>query len=289
MAVLVGVDGSAGSQAAVDWAAGESAVTGVPLQLVYAAWPAGESTGAAVLERARRQVLRDYPGLSVGTTVSAGRPGQALTERPASQIVVGRRGAGGFSRLPLGSAALEVAGCSAAPVVVVPETSHPDAVQPGAAGGILLAVDTTAPDPVAMRFAFDRALTWARPLRVLTVWQGGTPAGAGGIRQAWQQQEDQACAALRAAVLPWASAYPDVGVDQVVRYGHPAGTILEHQDEVTLLVLGRGGGLSGIGAIARSVLQLAGVPVAVVPAAPAGQPPQRQHQQQPSAREVCVR
>lgn len=268
MAVLCGVDGSVGSEAALEWAAREATDLGVRLHLVHAAVPDGQPAGRAVLERARRSVLRQHPGLPVSTTTSPARPEEALTDPGAGPeeldlIVVGRRGAGGFAQLALGSAAVAAATLGAAPVVIVPAGT-------AAAGeGILLAVDALAPDPAVLGLAFDRAQAWARPLRAVTAWETGVLTDADDIQHAWTQHEQPAVRALAAALLPWVAAYPDVSVEQLVRQGHPAGVVLELQDNADLVVIGRGSLARRLGPISGAVLQLARVPVVVVPPASA--------------------
>src|SRR5690606_7603891 len=154
-----------------------------------------------------------------------------------------RRGAGGFPQLKLGSAAMGAAVWGAAPVVIVPGGSS------GGPEGILVAVDPEDPDPAALGYAFERAHAWARPLRVISAWDTVVLAEAGDIHQVWSTHQEATVAALSTAMLPWASAYPDVNVEQAVQHGHPAGVILEMQSEVDLVVMGRGGTGHHLGAI----------------------------------------
>lgn len=260
MAVLCGVDGSAGSDAALRWAAGEAAAFGMPLRLIHATPPGGQGAGRAVIERARRSVLREYPALTVHTETSVDNPRAALSTGGVEVVVVGRRGSGGFPQLSVGSAAVGAASEGAAPVVVVPVGPLPEVET------VLVAVDTQAPDLAALGYAFERAHAWARPLRVLTAWDKVVFAEAGDISQVWNAHQEATVTALADLLLPWAAAYPDVLVEPDVQHGHPAGVILEQQHDAGLVVVGRGRTRGSLGAITAAVLQLAQVPVVVVPA-----------------------
>lgn len=281
--VLVGVDGSSHNAAAVEWAATEAAEHGLDLVLVCVREEGEGADGSespleaaarATLEQAVRQVRRSHPGLPVRTEVRSGRAGEALIEGDPEVVVVGRRGAGGFARMLLGSTSLWTAGASPGVVVVIPSqapTSPADTyTDEVTVGGVLAAVDPLAPDQEVLRFAFERARQRALPLRVLAAWEAPPVLahGRAGIRQAWHREEARIARALDEVLQPWVDGYPEVAVEQLVVHGHPAGTILELQTGQELTVLGRGGGRLGgfrLGPITRSVLHLSAGPVAVVP------------------------
>ncbi|AQA05136.1 hypothetical protein BVC93_25095 [Mycobacterium sp. MS1601] len=100
--MVVGVDGSAGSMAAVRWAAGEAAGLRLPLRLVYAidpddattALPTGtarlRSSAQSTLEQAENEAQRVAPQLDVECLMVNGRPAVTLAGlgRPA-MICVG--------------------------------------------------------------------------------------------------------------------------------------------------------------------------------------------------------
>jgi nucleotide-binding universal stress UspA family protein len=128
--VVVGVDGSPASLAALEWAAG----TGAPLEVVHALehpydpvyaetdamWNEPEELGRRVVERL---VADTVPGAGeVTRTIVRGDARQALIDagRDAALVVVGARGATGLDGLLLGSVTTGVAGHTEAPVVVVP-------------------------------------------------------------------------------------------------------------------------------------------------------------------------
>jgi nucleotide-binding universal stress UspA family protein len=135
--VVVGTDGSPGSQACLAYAFQQAASRGTTLQAVYvwsadsAGWIPGaslvtathrmETKGQLLLAEALAGWAEKYPGVQVRRSVVQGDPVSALVECSdgAQLIVVGSRGRGSFAGLVLGSVShgvLHEAGC---PVAVV--------------------------------------------------------------------------------------------------------------------------------------------------------------------------
>ncbi|HTX62176.1 MAG TPA: universal stress protein [Acidimicrobiales bacterium] len=140
--VVVGVDGSASSLGAVEWAGDYAAGTGAPIELV-AAWEWPNSYGWAiplpdgydasadakrVLSDASAKLLARHPDLSVTTTTVEGHPAQVLVElsRGAVLLVVGSRGHGQFAGMIMGSVSEHCAAQAHCPVLVFhTPRSHP--------------------------------------------------------------------------------------------------------------------------------------------------------------------
>jgi len=142
--IVVGVDGSDGSTAALEFAAEEAALRKAPLRIV-AAWdvPAAvygsgftpavdagtlEALGGRMqelAEEAAEAAKKLQPSIEVEAAAVAGQPADVLLERAAGAglIVVGRRGLGGFKTLLLGSVSQQVVHHATCPVVVVNEPS----------------------------------------------------------------------------------------------------------------------------------------------------------------------
>jgi nucleotide-binding universal stress UspA family protein len=146
--IVVGVDGSAGSGAALRWAYRQAQLTGAELEVVLAfsselAWiDVGSDYQARWIEdatlRARDELHRfvaaaapgragvpEAPGspeVVVHQLVVEGAPADVLVEiaRPADLLVVGTRGRGGFAGLLLGSVSQRCVERAPCPVVVVP-------------------------------------------------------------------------------------------------------------------------------------------------------------------------
>ena len=136
--VVVGVDGSDPSMAALRWALAEGAVRKAVVQVVHA-WDApviyGPVSGVSgsdvgVIEGGARRMVEEMVDqaeqggspVDVEQTAIPGGAAASLLDAAggADLVVVGRRGMGGFGRLLLGSVSENVARHARCPVVVVP-------------------------------------------------------------------------------------------------------------------------------------------------------------------------
>lgn len=137
--IVVGVDGSEGSMAALRFALEEAKIRGDEVKVVNA-WhvpPAAYGTGWApagvdfdefrrVAEEALEQTLKEAVGPAAGVTVTPvlieGQPADALCAEAegAELLVVGSRGLGGFRGLLVGSVSQQCVHHAPCPVVVVP-------------------------------------------------------------------------------------------------------------------------------------------------------------------------
>lgn len=151
--IVVGVDGSAPSKNALEWAADEAKRRRATLQVVMV-WEnpnrdmwipriqAGEDRPLLLTERALdrivHSVLGPRPTVPVEKVAVEGPPAKVLVERAkdAEMLVVGSRGKGGFGGVVLGSVGLHCASHARCPVVIVR----------GSAGG-----HTTAPEAPGTR------------------------------------------------------------------------------------------------------------------------------------------
>jgi nucleotide-binding universal stress UspA family protein len=144
--ILVGVDGSDHSRAALHWAYEEAAHHGASLTVVatwhppalpmtppYGSLPPDDysnqprMTALALLEQFTSELVPKSPVVDVRTSVEEGKnPAKVLIERSqeADLLVVGSRGHGGFAGMLLGSVSNHVVAHASCPVVVVPMASH---------------------------------------------------------------------------------------------------------------------------------------------------------------------
>ena len=144
--VVVGVDGSAESFAAVRWAIGEALYRHADVEIITCWYPplvadaSGYQVGfldadkyaakaLQILDAVVQSVAADADGARVEGRAVTGRllegaPGPTLVaeSKGAALIVVGRRGRGGLSRLLLGSVSRHVVDHAECPVVIV--TAH---------------------------------------------------------------------------------------------------------------------------------------------------------------------
>ena len=137
--VVVGVDGSEHSDAAVDWAARQAALCNVELVIVHAwsypyrrrrgEFPEGDETGSMMQMDAQLVVdaavaragePTDAPSHITGSLVEAG-PVDALVEAagPADLVVVGARGRGALRAALLGSTSASLVHHATGPVAIV--------------------------------------------------------------------------------------------------------------------------------------------------------------------------
>jgi len=136
--VVVGVDGSAVSERAIDFALEHANRVGTSLVVVHAWWldfvdgTVVTTPDSPQWNRARQRMELNvaeslgghrerYPEVEVSTQFVQARPAVALSRasRKASLLVMGSRGRGGFSGLLLGSASREVLMHANSPVAVI--------------------------------------------------------------------------------------------------------------------------------------------------------------------------
>jgi len=138
--ILVGIDGSAHSQRALEWAAKEAAIRHTSLtvltvhQAVRGFWGgtlhyAGDDE---LVEKGRQAAqaeadkvvasLGDARPASITVKATEGIPAEELLNAgaDADMIVLGSRGGGGFARMLLGSVASTVAEHAKVPVMILP-------------------------------------------------------------------------------------------------------------------------------------------------------------------------
>lgn len=143
--ILVGIDGSSHSRAALEWAVREAGVRHVPLTVltVHQAvagymsaavpYPGDDDLTGKAREAARQETdevldsLGDSPRLpSVTVQAVNGLPAQEILRAAADAdlVVVGSRGAGGFRQLLMGSVSSQVTHHAHCPVVVIPRSDR---------------------------------------------------------------------------------------------------------------------------------------------------------------------
>lgn len=137
--VVVGVDGSASSRAALRWAVGQAELTGAAVQAVTAwefpamvvgyGWAAPPALGAGQYEELAEKLSAGEisnvvdPGSTVpiSTQVRQGNAAQVLLDAAvtADLLVIGSRGHGTFAGALLGSVSMHCAHHATCPVVIV--------------------------------------------------------------------------------------------------------------------------------------------------------------------------
>jgi nucleotide-binding universal stress UspA family protein len=278
-ALIVGVDGSPGSEAALEWATAEAGRRRLPLHLVHAT-NIDYLVAAAMLspsdvtdvpdelvEDAMARVRAAAPDLTVTAEASTQSAARALVERSvgAEEVVVGSQGKGPV-RGALGSVSLQVAMHARCPVVVV--RGH----EPGVATGpVVVGVDGSALSSEAVGYAFEHASLRRVPLAVVHVWWiefvEGVVVTTPGTPQ-WREIRERQRLSVSESLAGWREKYPDVEVEVHIEHGRPADALVSNSERACLVVVGaRGrGGFGGLllGSVSHGVLHRAHCPVAVV-------------------------
>ncbi|POX38600.1 universal stress protein UspA [Streptomyces sp. Ru73] len=282
--VVVGIDGTAESLAAADWAADEALRRGLPLSLVYA-WdpqrladvplalsPAAQQQAAEGLVRdAEREVRARHPDVPVTAEAVTGPEVAALTARSedAAMLVLGSRALGPVVGFLVGSIGLKVLKGARCPVVMV--RNHERAAGP-ATGAVVVGVQETgeAAAPV-LSYAFETAAARGAGVRAVRAWSLPTVFSfrPSTLRRADEHGgiEEMERQALADTLAPWRERYPQVPVEQHLDLGSAPEVLLTSATDAQLLVIGRRarpGGFRHIGPVAHAVLHLAQVPVAVI-------------------------
>lgn len=263
--IVVGVDSTEGSLAALDFAAGEAHRRRLPLRLLTAA--SSGAAGQPVIGAALRRISTQWPGMAVTGRTVTDDPASVLlaASRNATLVVVGRRAA----EAPPGprSVSAQVAAHSLCPTIIVPKDA-PDTTR----APVLLGLGMSPEDDAAIGFAFEEASLRQVPLLAVHVWAGVPAAAVGTISPFSYDVHGAQSAADRmvaAALTGWAEKYPDVTVDRMPLYDvNPSRTLLDASALAGLVVIGarRYGRRSSqlLGSVARTLIQHATRPVAIV-------------------------
>jgi nucleotide-binding universal stress UspA family protein len=286
--VAVCVDDSEHSAHAIEAAAVEAQLRGVPLWLVHAyQWipPAAFSlevgiaaedelrdAAVSLLDLAAERIRGSRPELTVETVPVGGHAPQALADvgREASLLVVGGRGHGGLVGQMLGSVALRVLSSARCPVMVVRGNDLTGS------GRVVVGVDVvpTAAASQPVEFAFDEAVSRNADVTAIHAWDDDRylylTAGGEFITPQFAAMALDRRQSLDALLEPWGDKYPDVPCSRQMLAGSPAKVLAESSRLADLVVLGgriRTDGHEGmrVGAVTRAVLHHAHCPVIVVP------------------------
>ena len=283
--IVIGYDGSPGSQSALRWAAAEAARELAPLQIVEAfelVIVTRPSPGQVVplesvrigrqegLEAVAANLREQHPDLRVETSLVGGAAAKVLIDEAANArlVVLGSRGLGGWSGLLVGSVAVQVTTHAQCPVVVIP---HDLRIHAHEGLTVLVGVDGSKASAKAIDFAFDQAEELGA--KVVAVHASTSPiltfaAGESMLEFDEKQIEDEGRLLVAESVAGAAADHPDVEWTTEVVIGSPARALLRMAESADLVVVGsRGhGGFTGLllGSVSQSVLHHTSCAIAIV-------------------------
>ncbi len=282
--VIVGVDDSAPSRVAVDWAARDAARRRVGLKLVYVLTPPAvmafpdvpmppaylewqEGEGRKLLESSlatAREAAGDAD-IEITTEMISGPPVPVLAElsTEAQMIVVGCHGRGAMARTLLGSVSTGLVHHAHCPVAIIhdedPLMPHPSQAP------VVVGVDGSPSSEHALEIAFEQASFREVDLVAVHAWSDTGVFEFPGVD--WTTMQSMGEETLSERLSGWQERYPDVRVRRVVATDRPAHQLLEQGESAQLLVVGSHGrgGFSGalLGSVSTAVVHGAKMPVIV--------------------------
>ncbi|MGD7001600.1 universal stress protein [Corynebacterium halotolerans] len=287
--IIVAVDGSEPSRAAVRWAANTADKRGVPLRVVTSfTWPPVlyneglmpsrelfydfEAAAKEITAEARALATEVAAGLEIEETVVEGHPVDVLNgmSGDATMIVMGTRGRGGVPGMVLGSVSAAAVRHADCPVVVVRADS---AVTPdNKYGPVVVGVDGSEVSHRATEYAFAEADARGAELVAVHTWMDmavqTSLSGLAPVQQPWEEVEREQSDALAEWLQPLVEKYPNVAVTQVVTRDRPVRSLAERSEGAQLLIVGSHGrgGFWGmlLGSTSRALLRYASCPLMVV-------------------------
>ncbi|WP_062433644.1 universal stress protein [Herbidospora daliensis] len=275
--VTVGVDGSATSLAAVEWAADDAARRGAWLRIVHVVdrspYELADSpeldaaladVACRIMSEAEKAARDRRPGLPMRLENVEGRPADVLRRLAdeSAGLVLGSRGMGRTAGSILGSVSMQVAGHATGPVIIVREP-------PGRrAGEVVVGLDDTADCPAPISYAFEQADLHGAEIRALHAWSLPTHPYAPEIEFDLNAVRAGQRAVATSQLATFRTRYPQLPVFDDLRSAHPVEALVDASREADLVVVGsHGRGRAGsmvMGSVSRRVLRHARCPIAVV-------------------------
>jgi nucleotide-binding universal stress UspA family protein len=282
--ILVCVDGSAASDAAVAWAAREAIMRHVAITLMHVVppivvgWPVGQlyadmpewqlENAQPVVDQARKTLSANLaesepPEIHAVMVYSNVVPALIDASKDAWMTVAGSQGLGALGRLLLGSVTTALIHHAHCPVAVIhsEEGATPDSNAP-----VLVGIDGSPASEAATALAFDEASRRGVGLVALHAWSdvGVFPI----LGMDWRDSEAKGQEVLAERLAGWQEKYPDVPVKRLIFCDKPSRWLLQESERAQLVVVGSHGrgGFAGmlLGSVSSHVAQSATVPVIVV-------------------------
>jgi nucleotide-binding universal stress UspA family protein len=265
--IIVGYDGSADSDRAVDWAVSAAHLRHCPIRLVAVIEDDGDPDWLPDrVENARQRALeglRVVGDTELPVTVMKPRsePATHALLRLASDaqlIVIGAHGHSVVDGALSGSVSQHLARHAECPVVVVREAHNPSARR------IVVGFDDSPGSQQAVAFGFEMAHDTKAPLTIIHGWQYNANGTVGLYMPLGSDIPEHVAserAALQDAMREWQDKYPDVDVQLSAVPVHPVRVLTDASDHAAMVVVGsRGrGAFTGLllGSVSQGVLHRA--------------------------------
>lgn len=275
--IVVGVNDSAVSERAIDWALARAEARGHDVLLLAIVGgavgmvgeekvitAATESLDASLKAQAQRFASSSVP---IATRVSVGDPAAELIEasRTAALLVLGSDYRGPGAGPARGAHGIRIAAASECPVVVIPD------IDLGERRGVVVGVDGSALSERAIAFAASEADRLEEPLIAVSVW---TPIAAPRnatmvIPEDYRAgMNEVAAGALSLSLAGLRAQYPGLQIEEHIVEGYPSAVINQLATSARLTVVGsRGRGAIRrflLGSISHEVIQRLAAPTVVV-------------------------
>ena len=280
--IMVGVDGSRSSSAAIRYAAHEAQRVGVGVHLVHVLPSTVPITSMFPLvpldlEPAGRDLLREAAQEAslllgserVGTSLLTGPRVPALIDAAcrAPMMVIGAEQRSTLERLVTGSTVSGVAAHAECPVVVVPSEWQAQDNQHCVLAGIKTTGHAHDLALRAIRLAADRDAH----VLLIHAWEWPDAyVGLEAVRLEVPGLAEQARQSIEARIKGLREAHPDVAVELRVVHGQPARVLQRASEGADLVLLARRGhapALGHLGGTGRALLRESACPVEIVPSA----------------------
>lgn len=285
--ILVGVDGSATSAAAVEWAARDAELRGRPLRLVHVVppivmprtpWPELPVAYARYADDLARQITHHSCSLAVAAT-SPGYASRITTEiiggpivptllglsKAADMVAVGCIGETAATRALMGSVSSSLVHRAHCPVAVIHGEHLPSSEAP-----VLVGMDGSSASELATAIAFGEASYRGVDLVALHAWSDMGPLGFPDFDWApidWRNVKEYTENEFSRHLSGWQERYPDVRVTPIVVCDRPTNRLLEQAHSAQLIVVGGHGrgAATGVhsGSVSNAIVHSAQIPVIV--------------------------
>jgi len=282
--IIVGVDGSPASDAAVNWAAHDAVMRGVALTLMHvqdpiartwsqakaieevAGWQKAEGGGIlANASKIAHDITKDASQITINGELEFSATVPTLIDRSedAELIVVGTDGRGALARGLLGSVSSGLVRHARCPVAVIhdvePRTPH------AANAPVFVGVDGSSASGLATKIAFDEASRRRVGLTALHAWIAKELIELPGVD--WPAVKAEEERLMSEALARWEERYPDVTVTKLLVCDQPARALVETSQSAQLVVVGSHGRnaltRTFLGSVSNAVVQSVRVPVIV--------------------------